>query len=164
MARSTTHTSVSTVPDAERLRQLYLVDQATVRELARRYHCRMSTLLRAMDDAGIVRRRSGRPRSPLPEWDGEKLQRLIKVKGIHYARAFAQHRGVNPVKLAALLGKRPLPRGDFRRHILLDHDDAIRAAYNDGISIKELAEQYGSSRRAIGYSLDRTSRKQSAVR
>lgn len=150
----------SKLPDAESLHLLYSIEGTTVRELAKHFHCRVSTLLRAMDDAGIKRRRSGRPRATVPEWDSEKLQQLVKIKGMPYARAFAQQRGVNPVKLAMLLGKRRLPGGDQQRLIVIDHDETIRAAYNNGISIKALAEQYGCSRRTINYSLDRTSRKQ----
>lgn len=156
------HRKATALPDADTLRQLYYIDGATVRQIAKQFCCRTSAVLRAMDDAGIKRRRTGRTRAPLPAWDSEKLWRLVKVKGMPYVREFAREHGVNQVKLAALLGDSALARGQRRQQVLLDHDEAIRIAYNEGTPIKVLAEQYGCSRRAIGYSLDRTSRKQSA--
>lgn len=145
------------LPDSDTLRQLYYIDGATIRQIAKQYHCRASVLLRAMDAAGIKRRRSGPSRAPLPAWESKKLQQLVKVNGLPYVRVFAQNHGVNKVKLAMLLGKQSMARGQRRQQVILDHNAAIRYGYNQGISIKALAEQYGCSWRAIGYSLDRTS-------
>lgn len=158
MARNTHQNDRTRLPDAGTLHQLYYVQGKTIAQIAKHYHCRASLVLRAMNEAGITRRRTGRSRAPLPDWDAAKLQQLVKIKGLPYVRAFAKSHGVNRVKLAALLGERPLPRGQRKQQVLLDHDQSIRSAYNAGTPINALAKQYGCSRRAIGYSLDRTSR------
>ncbi|MEI7642930.1 MAG: hypothetical protein WCJ55_01355 [Chloroflexales bacterium] len=145
------------LPDAETLYQLYITEGKTVRVIARLHRCRTADLLAAMDAAGIPRRRPGRPRAPLPTWDRAKLQQLVRAKGMHYTRAFARRHGVSREKLAALLGERALDRGRRSQQVALEHDAAIRAAYDAGESINALATRYGCTRRAIGYSLDRTS-------
>lgn len=145
------------VPDAETLYRLYITERKTVRAIARLHHCRTADLLAAMDTAGISRRRPGRARAPLPEWNREKLQQLVRAKGMRYTRAFARRHGVSREKLAALLGEGPLDRGRRSQQVVLEHDAAIRVAYDAGESINALAAHYGCTRRAIGYSLDRTS-------
>ncbi|PDV96510.1 hypothetical protein [Candidatus Chloroploca asiatica] len=145
------------IPEAAQLHHDYVREGKTIRELASVYRCRTSVLLAAMDAAGITRRRPGRPRAPVPDWDAEKLHQLVKAKGIRYVRAFARRHGVNREKLAVLLGTPPLERGQRRRQVAVAHDAAIRSAYEAGASINSLATRYGCTRRAIGYSLDRTS-------
>lgn len=163
MARKERTIGANELPDADTLRQLYYVEGKTIREMAVLYHCRTSALIREMDAVGIIRRRRGRAREPLPDWDAGKLRQLVKAKGMPHVRAFAQRRGVNRVKLMALLDERPLARGKHNRHVLVDCDAAIRMAYELGTPVNVLAEQYGCSRRAINYSLDRTSGQQWAV-
>lgn len=153
-----------TVPDAETLRRLYEDEGHSVREIARLARCRTQALLEAMDAAGIARRRRGPRRAPLPNWDRDKLLQLVKVKGLPYARAFARRNHVSREKLAVLLGRPRLARGPAARQVLVEHDDAIRAAYERGVPIKSLATHYGSTVRAISYSLDRTSGKQPETR
>ncbi|MEI8305553.1 MAG: hypothetical protein WCF99_00680 [Chloroflexales bacterium] len=145
------------LPDAETLYQRYVVEGKTIRAIAHLHRCRTADLLAAMDAAGIPRRRPGRPRAPLPAWDREKLQQLVRAKGMRYTRAFARRHGVSREKLAALLGERALDRGQRSQQVAVEHDHAIRAAYDAGESINALATRYGCTRRAIGYSLDRTS-------
>jgi hypothetical protein len=149
------------IPDAGTLRRLYEDEGWSVREIARRSGCRTQALLCAMDAAGIVRRRRGPRRTPLPDWDCEKLQQLAKVQGLAYARAFARRRGVSHAKLALLLGQATLPRGNRARQVIVEHDAAIREAYEHGVPVKDLATRYGCTVRGICYSLDRTSGKQS---
>lgn len=146
----------SALPDADQLHQLYVVERRTVREIARMHRLRIADLLAAMDDAGIARR-PGRQRKPPPDWDSEKLRQLVRVNGLPYARAFARRYGVSRHKLAGILGTHALDRGRRSRQIVIEHDEAIRSAYDAGASIKSLAAKYGCTRRAIGYSLDRTS-------
>lgn len=148
------------IPDAETLRRLYEEQGKTVREIARLSCCRTATLLEAMEAAGIVRRRRGRRRAPLPDWDSSKLHQLVKAKGLPYVRSFARRNGLSREKLAVLLGRRSLARGKRSEQVVIEHDDEIRAAYERGVSINELAGRYGCTRRAISYSLDRTSWKQ----
>lgn len=147
------------IPDPETLRRLYEDEGWSVRELAHRAGCRTQTLLQAMDVAGIVRRRRGPRRAPLPDWDREKLQQLAKVQGLAYVYAFARRHRVSRAKLAILLGRPILPRGSAERHVVLKHDDAIREAYDRGMPVKELAARYACTVRGICYSLDRTSGK-----
>lgn len=146
-----------TLPDAEMLHQLYVVEGKTIREIARLHRCRTATLLAAMDDAGIVRRRPGRQRTPLPTWDSDKLHQLVRANGMAYVRGFASRHGVSSEKLAVLLGARSLDRGRRSQQVALEHDAEIRKAYDAGASVNALAAQYGCTRRAISYSLDRTS-------
>ena len=162
MEHSSPSASPQALPNAETLRHLYHGEGKTIRQIAAHYHCRPAALLALMDEAGIVRRRPGRARAALPDWDKTKLRLLVKVKGMPYVRAFARARGVNQMRLAALLGERPLPRGQRSHYHLIDHDNAIRRAYNDGTKPSTLAHQYRCSRRAIYYSLDRTSGNQCA--
>lgn len=143
--------------DAAQLHQLYVVERRTVREIARMHRLRIAAVLAAMDAAGIARRRPGQQRKPPPDWDSEKLQQLVRVNGLPYARAFARRYGVSRHKLAGLLGTRALDRGRRSRQIVIEHDAAIRSAYDEGASVKSLAAKYGCTRRAISYSLDRTS-------
>lgn len=145
------------LPDAETLHQLYCVEGQTVRKIARLHGCRTATLLAAMDAAGIVRRRPGRQRALLPAWDSDKLHQLVQAKGMVYVRAFARRHGVNSEKLAVLLGVRLLDRGQRSQQVALEHDAEIRKAYDAGAAVKTLAAKYGCTRRAISYSLDRTS-------
>jgi hypothetical protein len=146
-----------TLPDATRLHRLYVVERKTIREIARIHRCRTAVLLATMDAAGIARRRPGRQRAPLPAWDSDKLHQLVRAKGLKYARAFARRHGVSKEKLAVLLGAQPLDRGRRSQQVAVEHDAAIRSAYDAGASINSLAARYGCTRRAIGYSLDRTS-------
>jgi transposase-like protein len=144
------------LPDATQLHQLYIVEGQTIRAIAQRYRCRPAAIIAAMEAAGIVRRRSGRTRAPLPAWDTEKLRQLVRAKGVRYVRAFARRHGVSKEKLAVMLGNQRLDRGRRSQQVALEHDAAIRSAYDAGASITSLARQYGCTRRAIGYSLDRT--------
>ncbi|PDW05047.1 hypothetical protein [Candidatus Viridilinea mediisalina] len=144
------------VPDASQLHQLYIVEGQTIRAIAQRYRCRPAAVIAAMEAAGIARRRSGRTRAPLPAWDTEKLRQLVRAKGVRYVRAFARRHGVSKEKLAVLLGNQRLDRGRRSHQRALEHDAAIRSAYDAGAPITALAKQYGCTRRAIGYSLDRT--------
>lgn len=145
------------LPDVETVRLLYEEEGLNVQVIALRLRCRKQTVIAVMKAAGIERRRSGRPRAPLPEWDTDALRQLAKAKGLPYTRAFARHHGVNREKLTVLLGRQPLIRGHRPRRIAAEYDEAIREAYEAGVPIKELAACYGCTRRAISYSLDRTS-------
>lgn len=144
------------LPDATQFHQLYIVEGQPIRAIAQRYHCRPAAIITAMDAAGIARRRSGRIRSPLPAWDTEKLRQLVRARGVRYVRAFARRHGVSKEKLAVMLGNQRLDRGRRSQQVALEHDAAIRSAYDAGAPITALARQYGCTRRAIGYSLDRT--------
>lgn len=143
--------------DAETVRALYEEAGLSVREIALHVRCRKQAIIELMDAAGIDRRRRGRQRSPLPDWDRDKLRQLAKAQGMAYTRAFARRHGVNREKLAVLLDRRPLMRGHRPRRIAAEYDDAIREAYEAGVPMHELAACYGCTRRAINYSLDRTS-------
>lgn len=145
------------LPDEETVRFLYENEGKSVREIALLLRCRKQTVLAVMEAAGISRRRRGRVRAPLPEWDREKLRQLARAQGMAYARAFARRYGVNREKLAVLLDRRLLMRGKRPRCVAAEYDDAIREAYEAGVPIKTLAAHYGCTRRAISYSLDRTS-------
>jgi hypothetical protein len=149
------------IPDPDTLRRLYQDEGRAVREIARLAQCRTKTLLEAMDAAGIERRRRGPRRAPLPDWDREKLQQLAKVQGHAYVYAFARRHRVSRAKLAILLGRSVLPRGRAERQVVIEHDAAIREAYDRGVPVKDLAARYGCTVRGICYSLDRTSGKQS---
>jgi hypothetical protein len=144
-------------PDAETVRLLYAEESKNVREIALLLRCRKQTVLAVMEAAGISRRRRGRARAPLPDWDQKKLRQLARAQGMAYARAFARRHGVNREKLAVLLDRRLLMRGKRLRCGAAEYDDAIRAAYEAGVPIKTLAARYDCTRRAISYSLDRTS-------
>ena len=163
MGHNAAATQRDRLPDAETLRHLYQQEGKTIREIARSYRCRTSALLRAMDAAGIARRRPGRAHSPLPDWNADKLRLLVKVMGMPHVRAFARGHGVNRIKLAGLLDHRLLDRGCRTRQIVVDHDADIRRAYDAGAHVSALAQHYNCSRRAIAYSLNRTSRKQCAT-
>jgi hypothetical protein len=152
-----------TLPDPATLRRLYAEEGHTIRSLARLFHCRPHTLIAALDAADIVRRRRGPRRAALPDWDQEKLQQLAKLQGMPYVRRFARRHGVNTTRLAVLLGRSTIGRGRADQHRVIDHDGAIRDAYDRGAAVKDLAAHYGCSLRAIGYSLDRTSGNQSAA-
>lgn len=144
------------IPDAETLRRLYEDEGLTVRAIAARAGCRTSRLLAAMNQAGIARRRPGRRRSPMPAIEPALLQELARLGGRARARAIARGFGINREKCDRLLGERLANRGRIEQQVLYAHDAAIRAAYEAGTAVKELARQYGCSRRAISRSLDRT--------
>jgi Mor family transcriptional regulator len=143
--------------NAETIYQLYCREGKTIREIARQYRCRTATILAIMDAAKIARRRPGRQRAPLPVWDRKKLHQLVRAKGMPYTRAFARRHGVSREKLAVLLGERSLERGRRSQQVALEHDTEIRNAFDARASVNVLATQYGCTRRAISYSLDRTS-------
>jgi len=138
------------------LRQWYVEEGLSIAEIARRLHRRKSTVAAWLDAAGIPRRRRGPRPTPLPPWDRAKLWQLVRAKGMAYVRAFAQSHGVNSSKLRALLGITRLERGAAHRYRVILHDREIRAAYDAGVSVSELARRYECSRRAIAYSLNRT--------
>lgn len=142
-------------PDNEVLARLYLEEGQTIRMLAKRYGCRTQRIVDALQSLGISRR-PGKQRATLPQWDATKLQQLAKVAGQAYMRQFAKQHGINRTKLAALLRQSRLGRGRRGRQQVSLHDQEIRIAYTNGTAIGELAEHYGCSTRAIGYSLDRT--------
>jgi hypothetical protein len=144
------------LPDADTLHHLYVVEGKTLREIAAMTHCHMHTLLAAMDVAGIVRRRRGRRRAPIPAIDPAVLAEIARLGGRARARQIARTLGLNREKFDRLIGNRPANRGRIEQQVLHAHDDAIRAAYEAGVPVKELAQRYGCSRRAISRSLDRT--------
>ncbi len=144
------------MPTAATLRQLYEEDGKTLREIAAMVGCRMQTLLAAMDAAGIVRRRRGRRRAPLPAIPPELLAELVRLKGRRWARHMARQWGLNREKFDRLLGQRLGNRGRIEQQVLVSHDEAIRAAYDAGSPVTALAARYGCTRRAISRSLDRT--------
>lgn len=145
------------LPDVEAIRLLYEEEGLNLREIALRLRCRKQTVIELMESAGISRRRRGRQRALLPDWDKDALRQLAKAKGMPYTRVFAHRHGVNREKLAVLLDRQPLIRGYRPRRVAAEYDDAIREAYEAGVAINELAVCYGCTRRAISYSLDRTS-------
>jgi lambda repressor-like predicted transcriptional regulator len=151
------------IPEPAVLRQLYEREGWSVRDIARAFQCRTQVLLQAMDAAAITRRRRGRQRAPLPDWDRAKVQQLVKASGMAYTRAFARKNGVSREKLAVLLGRPGLARGNRGSQRVIEHDDAIRAAYERGVPVKDLAARYRCTVRTINYSLDRTSGKQSDI-
>jgi len=141
------------LPDMETLIRHYCTEQMNLEEMAKRYRCRKATVVAALDDAGIARR-TGRRRKPLPAWvaDATMIERLKEVRyGEEGLRVWLRDAGFNERKVNRVLGiERPV-RGNRK----VD-DEAVRAAYNDGVSIKELAAQHACTSRAIGKSLDRT--------
>lgn len=143
-------------PTNDVLRRWYIEEGLSIAEIARRVHRRKDTVRAWLTAAGIPRRRRGPRPAPLPAWDRTKLWQLVRVKGMAYVRAFAQAHGVNNTKLRVLLGVTSLERGIAHRYRVVLHDREIRAAYDAGVSVSELARRYGCSRRAIAYSLNRT--------
>lgn len=144
------------VPDADALRSLYEDEGKTVREIAALARCRLQSILVAMDAAGIARRRRGRRRAPLPDIDPEMLAEIARLGGRARARAIARALGINREKFDRLIGDRLGNRGRIERQMLAMHDDEIRAAYDAGVAVNDLAARYGCTRRAISRSLDRT--------
>lgn len=144
------------VPDADALRSLYEDEGKTVREIAALARCRLQSILVAMDAAGIARRRRGRRRAPLPDIDPEMLAEIARLGGRARARAIARALGINREKFDRLIGDRLGNRGRIERQMLAMHDDEIRAAYDAGVAVSDLAARYGCTRRAISRSLDRT--------
>lgn len=144
------------VPDADALRSLYEDEGKTVREIAALARCRLQSILVAMDAAGIARRRRGRRRAPLPNIDPEMLAEIARLGGRARARAIARALGINREKFDRLIGDRLGNRGRIERQMLAMHDDEIRAAYDAGVAVSDLAARYGCTRRAISRSLDRT--------
>lgn len=144
------------VPDADALRSLYEDEGKTVREIAALARCRLQSILVAMDAAGIARRRRGRRRAPLPDIDPEMLAEIARLGGRARARAIARALGINREKFDRLIGDRLGNRGRIERQMLAMHDDEIRAAYDAGVAVNDLAACYGCTRRAISRSLDRT--------
>lgn len=146
------------VPDADALRSLYEDEGKTVREIAALARCRLQSILVAMDAAGIARRRRGRRRAPLLDIDPEMLAEIARLGGRARARARAIARalGINREKFDRLIGDRLGNRGRIERQMLAMHDDEIRAAYDAGVAVSDLAARYGCTRRAISRSLDRT--------
>ena len=144
------------IPDAETLRRLYEEEGKTVREIAAFARCRMQALLAAMQAAGIVRRRRGRRRAPLPDIDPDTLVEIARLGGRARARSIARELGINREKFDLLVGHRLGNRGRIEAQMLYMHDEEIRAAYEAGSSVNNLAAQYGCTRRAISRSLDRT--------
>ena len=142
--------------DAESLRKFYVEDGKTIRELAVLGRCRPERILAAMEAWGIPRRRRGRQRTPLPELDWERLRAIARSSGRAMAQDIARAHGVNREKFDRLMGERLGNRGVLARHVLYQHDGAIREEYERGMGVNELAARYGSSRRAISRSLDRT--------
>lgn len=67
--------------DADTLRRLYDEEGKTVREIAALAHCRLQTLLVAMETAGIARRRRGRRRAALPDIDPDTLAEIARLGG-----------------------------------------------------------------------------------
>ena len=146
----------TTLPDAETLRRLYEEEGKTVREMAALARCRMQTLLAAMKAAGIARRRRGRRRAPLPDIDPDTLVEIARLGGRARARAVAHALGINREKFDLLIGYRLGNRGRIEAQVLTLRDDEIRAAYDAGMAVNDLAARYGCTRRAISRSLDRT--------
>lgn len=145
------------IPTAAELHQWYVEEQQTVQEIARRCRIRKEKVIALMDAAGIPRRSCGRQRTPLPAWDRAKLQQLASVMTRAELINFARRHGINRVKLSVMVGLPQLPRGRLETQRLRHVQAAIRAAYEAGVSVRELADQYHVSRRAIYYCLDRTS-------
>ena len=144
------------LPDADTLRALYDEDGKTVREIAALARCRPQTILAAMEAAGIPRRRRGRRRTPLPDIDPETLAEIARLGGRARARAIARSLGINREKFDLLIGYRLGNRGQIETQVLALRDAEIRAAYDAGVAVNELATRYGCTRRAISRSLDRT--------
>jgi DNA-binding MarR family transcriptional regulator len=145
-----------TVPDPDTLRALYDEDGKTVRQIAALARCRPQTILAAMEAAGIARRRRGRRRAPLPDIDPETLAEIARLGGRARARAVARSLGINREKFDLLIGYRLGNRGQIETQVLALRDAEIRAAYDAGVAVNELATHYGCTRRAISRSLDRT--------
>lgn len=144
------------LPDADTLRALYDDEGKTVREIAALARCRPQTILAAMEAAGIPRRRRGRRRTPLPDIDPETLAEIARLGGRARARAVARSLGINREKFDLLIGYRLGNRGQIETQVLALRDAEIRAAYDAGVAVNELATCYGCTRRAISRSLDRT--------
>lgn len=144
------------IPDADALRSLYEDEGKTIREIAALARCRWQRILIAMDAAGITRRRRGRRRAPLPDIDPEMLAEIARLGGRARARAVAHSLGINREKFDRLIGDRLGNRGRIEQQTLAMHDDEIRAAYDAGAAVNDLAARYGCTRRAISRSLDRT--------
>ena len=144
------------LPDADTLRALYDEDGKTVREIAALARCRPQTILAAMEAAGIPRRGRGRRRAPLPDIAPETLAEIARLGGRARARAVARSLGINREKFDLLIGYRLGNRGQIETQVLALRDAEIRAAYDAGVAVNELATRYSCTRRAISRSLDRT--------
>jgi transposase len=133
------------------LRQRYLEDNANLRDIAAETGVSYSTIRRALIQWNITRQRRGRRRDrpAPPEAVRMAIRSRVAVLGIQEtARRIQQPAEV----IHAILGTEPLPRGARPR---VD-DQMIRSAYDDGLSIKEIAAQAGVSRRSVERSLQRT--------
>jgi len=141
------------LPDTETLIRHYCTEQMTLEAIAKRYRCRKATVVAALDAAGIARR-PGRRREPLPAWmaDTTIIEGLKQMShGAEGLRGWLGEEGLNARKVNRVLG---IQRA-VRRDRTVDDQD-VRAAYDAGTPIQELAARYGCTVRTIGRSLDRT--------
>ena len=137
--------------DEPTLRQLYVDEGYSIGALARLLRVRKQTICDALVRWGIPRRRRGARRDRRPV--SADVQQAIKARVAAFGvRPTAQLLGQPPEVIHAILGTRPLPRGEKPR---VDRA-AARAAYEAGTPIAEIATRFGVTTRTIRRNLQYT--------
>ena len=137
--------------DTATLRQLYEEERWTIRGLAEQYQVSFRTIRTALIEAGIPLRKQTwrRDRFAAPPDIVAAIKVRVAACGVPQTARLLH---ITPQKIYALMGEQPRWRGTRRR---LD-DEAVRAAYEGGMSAAELAGAWQCSTRAIQRSLQRT--------
>jgi hypothetical protein len=137
--------------DESTLRQLYVDESYSIGAIARLLRVRKQTICDALVQWSIPRRRLGARRDRRPV--SADVQQAIKARVAAFGiRPTAQLLGQPPEVIHAILGTRPLPRGEKPR---VDRA-AARAAYETGTPIAEIAARFGVSTRTIRRNLQYT--------